>query len=88
MKFFQFLEKALSESNGEPSGMRVQVFYLVVILVAVIAVGFIYVVWNHPDIVILYLTTIVTLIAVALGFKKWQKSDEVKEETKPEGKTG
>ena len=84
MKFFQFLEKALSESNGEPSGMRVKVFYIVICIISVVSYGFVYVAHHYPDLIIMYLTTIVGLVAAALGIKGWQKG---KEEAKPEGKT-
>ena len=84
MTFFTFLRKALSEDDNNHSAMRVKIFYLVITLVSVIAFGFVYVVVHHADLIILYLTTIVALIAAALGFKKWQKGDEIKEASRDE----
>jgi fatty acid desaturase len=77
MKLFEFIEKALSEDNGNPSSMRVKTMYAAILLVTVIAFGFIYTVLNYPDLIIAYLTSgVVSIIFFVLGAKVWQKGKE------------
>jgi flagellar biogenesis protein FliO len=75
-KLFTFLGKALSENENEPSAMRVNVFYIVVSLVTVIALGFVAVVFWYKEFITTYLTIIVGLVVTALGAKYLQRVKE------------
>ena len=76
MKLCAFLKDALSEDNGHASFTRLQVFLTASSLTPPIGVGFLWVLYKHPDLTIQYLTTIVALIPLLLGIKAWQKGKE------------
>jgi uncharacterized membrane protein len=76
MEFFKFLKGALSETPTEPSSMRVNVFYIVMALVTVIAIGFLITVIFYKELTIAYLGIITGLVVTALGEKVWQRGKE------------
>ena len=77
MKLWEFISKALSESADEPSAMRVNSFYLVILFVTVLAFGFVWVVMSKMEsLIIAYASILVTSIGSALYFKNKQKDKE------------
>lgn len=76
MKFFEFIRKMLSESNGSPSSMRFNITNIGVQWTAAITFGFIWVVLYYPSLILAYLGSILGALLIALGIKKAQKKDE------------
>jgi hypothetical protein len=81
---FEFLKKALSEDNGNPSSTRVNVFFSNTQWSMAITFGFIWVAIYHPDLIISYLGVMATLVAGTLALKVWQKDKEQSSEKPPE----
>jgi len=71
-----FLKKALSESDGSPSAMRIMVFYCVILFATITGLGFIKVLFANTSIVIEYVMALLTFLAAALGLKAYQKKVE------------
>ncbi len=71
-----FICKALSESNGNPSSARLNVFIAVLILIPSVAFTLIYVTLEKPEMIASTLTTVVALVASMLGLKVLQKGKE------------
>ena len=79
---FEFLKKALSEDNGNPSSTRVNVFFSNTQWSLAITFGFIWVVIVKPELIISYLGVMAALVAGLLGLKVWQKDKEQSSEPK------
>ena len=77
MKWKLFLQKALSENNGNPSAMRLDSTWTVFLFVLVMAFGFIWVVLFWKDVIIAYLAIIAGIIIGVLQLKNNQKGKEV-----------
>jgi sterol desaturase/sphingolipid hydroxylase (fatty acid hydroxylase superfamily) len=79
-KFFKFVGRALSESNGTPSSVRLNQFFTAIILDICIAFGFIWVVRTSSlqSIIITYLVAIIGYLLTLAGFKVRQKNIEEK----------
>lgn len=73
---FEFLKKALSEDNGNPSSTRVNVFFSNTQWSIAITFGFIWVTIYKPELIISYLGVMAALVAGLLGLKVWQKDKE------------
>lgn len=83
MKFFEFLQKALSEDNNKPSSTRLNVFLVLTQFSFVMTFGFIWVLIKHPDMIIAYLGVLASLVAGLVGLKVWQKDKEQTVDTQP-----
>lgn len=79
---FEFLKKALSEDNGNPSSTRVNVFFSNTQWSLAITFGFIWVTVYKPELIISYLGVMAALVAGLLGLKVWQKDKEQSSEPK------
>lgn len=86
MKLSEFLRKASSEDNGNPSSMRTIAFMVCTQFSLVLSVGFIMVIIKHPELVIAYAGLLLSAILGVLGIKGWQKNKEEKVITPPEEK--
>lgn len=75
-KLFTFLGKALSEDNGNPSQIRLTTGATYTFLIPAITFGFVWVVIHHPDLVILYLTSLLAFLGSLIGLKVMQKGKE------------
>lgn len=80
MKFFEFIQKALSEDDGKPSSMRLMTFTGFLQWSAAITAGFAVVCIWYENLIIPYLYVVAGLSAAILGLKGWQKSNEQKTE--------
>jgi len=76
MKFFEFIQKALSEDNGNPSSIRLMSFIGFMQWSIAITVGFVVVLIYQKDLIIPYLYTVAAMTAGILGIKVWQKGKE------------
>jgi hypothetical protein len=76
MKFSQFLEKALSEKDGTPSSIRLNIFITVAALIPSTTFTLIWVVIFHPDLITTTLGSVLAFLAAVLGIKVWQKGKE------------
>jgi hypothetical protein len=83
MKLPEFLEKALSEKDGTPSSIRLNIFIVVAALIPCIAFSIIWVTIFHPDLITATLEAVLFFVAAALGIKVWQKGKEGKSDDKP-----
>ncbi len=68
--------------------MRVNTFLVVAQFSVAMTIGFGWVLYKHPDMILAYAGLLLTVILGALGLKGWQKSKEQdieqpKEEAKP-----
>lgn len=90
MKVSEFIRKALSEDNGNPSSMRTMVFAVTVQFSAVLVFGFVYIIIDgkHPELILPYATLLIGEILGALGIKAWQKDKEENVVTPPGEKPG
>lgn len=88
MKFFEFIRKALSEDNGNPSSMRLNSFLVVFQFSVVMSFGFVWVIIYHPDLVLAYAGLLLSAVLGVLGIKTWQKGKENPEPASPEEKPG
>lgn len=77
MNWKDFIQKALSEDKLIPSEMRVKAFYVTVVLVFVVAFGFVYTVIAYKELIIAYLGIVSALIGTAFTFKLLQKDKEI-----------
>ena len=71
-----FIKQALSEANGNPSSMRIMVFYCVLLFATVTGLGFIKVLFSDTSIIIEYVMALLAFLAAALGIKSYQKGKE------------
>lgn len=85
MKFWEFLQKANSEDNGNPSTMRINMTFTVICLILSIVFGFVYVLIFWKDLIITYLYAIAGIIFMVFGFKNSQKKKESKVNNNLEG---
>jgi hypothetical protein len=76
MKLPEFLEKALSEKDGTPSSIRLNIFIVVAALIPCIAFSLIWVTIFHPDLITATLEAVLLFVATVLGIKVWQKGKE------------
>lgn len=76
MKFFEFIQKALSEDNGNPSSTRLNVFFAVLQWAPAVTAGFIIVLLSYPDFILTYLTALLGGLLGLLGLKVYQKGKE------------
>ena len=76
MKWKMFLQRALSEDNGNPSSMRINATWTIFLLILVIAFGFMWVVLKYEEVIIAYLAIISSLVSGVLGIKAYQKTKE------------
>lgn len=81
-KLFTFLGKMMSEDNGNPSNIRFINTYTFIVLIAVIAFGFVWTVLKWENLIILYLTAVIGFLSALLGMKVWQKGKEENEPPK------
>jgi len=83
MKFFEFIQKALSESDGNPSSVRVNAFTVITQFSFVMTVGFAWVVYKNPELILAYTGMLLTTILGILGIKVYQKDKEGTNGTDP-----
>ena len=83
MKFFEWLGKALSEDNGNPSSMRLNVIYAVIILIPCVAFALIYTVIYYKDLLTYVLDAVLLFVGGLFGVKVWQKKNETDTDDKP-----
>ena len=76
--FFTWLSKALSESDGSPSSMRLMTFVVTISFATVLSFGFVWTVLYWHDQIAQYADLLMLTILLALGLKKLSKSDESK----------
>lgn len=88
MKLFEFLQRSMSEDNGNPSAMRVNTFIVVLQFSIVLSVGFLWTIWKHPDMTLAYAGLLLSVILGVLGIKTWQKGKEETVVTPVEKKEG
>ena len=86
MKFFEFIQKALSEDNTNPSSARLNVFIAVIALVPCVAFTLVYVVLTNKDLITATLDAVLAFLVTLYGLKVWQKGKEEKPDDKPEDK--
>jgi len=84
MKFSEFIIRALSEKNGQPSSTRLIKAFAAAQWSIVITFGFIYVLISYGDLVMSYLITLVTILAAVLGISTVSKALDSKNTTKTE----
>ena len=84
MRFPTFIRKALSEDNGNPSSMRLNVSTTIWQWAAVISFGFVWCCIYHPEFILAYLASILAGLLGLLGIKAYQKNKEEKVVTNPE----
>jgi len=75
-KFFAFLGKTMSESDGSPSQARFNNFYAIIILIPCVAFTLIYTTFNYKDLLTYVLDAILLFIGGIFGLKVYQKSKE------------
>jgi len=76
MSLFEFIRKANSEDNGNPSSMRVNTMWMVFWFVLVLSFGFVVAVFKYEGIIISFAVLLVGAVLGALGIKKSQKGKE------------
>ena len=68
-----FFKRALSEHNGDPSSLRINVFIVVVLFAFACTYGFVWVLIYYKELIISYLIVLMSTITAALGLKVRQK---------------
>lgn len=76
MTFFEFLAKANSETNGSPSSIRVNIFFMGTVFVLVVAFMSVYTTIKQPNMVVPIMSMLLGSILAAYGIKAIQKKDE------------
>lgn len=71
-----FLKKALSDDQGNPSSIRINIFIGFIQWSIAITVGFIWVLRWYPYLVLGYLSVLASLVAGLVGLKVYQKKLE------------
>ncbi len=74
--FFSWLGKALSEDNGNPSSIRIIVFYAGVLWSTAVTVGIIVTIFWYRELWLAVLSLILTGLFTLLGVKAYQKNKE------------
>jgi hypothetical protein len=87
MKFFKFLEAALSEDHGRPSSMRVNIFIVIVLFTVALTFVLIWTAVKYPELTVTMAGLYTATILGCLGLKKWQKDSEEKVPASPEPTT-
>jgi len=83
-KFFEWLGKANSEDNGNPSNIRFNITYAVMILIPCIAFVLVWVAIKYEDLITVVLTVILGFLTSLFGIKNLQKGKEQNIEPKNE----
>ena len=78
MKLFEFIRKALSEDNGNPSSSRFNTFFALLQWSPAITIGFFVVLIHYENLILPYLQTLSALTAAILGIGVWRKTTEEK----------
>lgn len=76
MKFFEFIQKALSEDNGNPSSSRLNLFIAIIFLIPAVTFTLVYVVITAKDLVTSVLTAVLAFLAALYGLKQYGKGKE------------
>jgi hypothetical protein len=79
MNWNEFIKKALSEKNGQPSSIRVFNGWALFWFVLIISFGFVFVVIAYEGLIIAYLGVIAGVVVAVLGLKvgqKWKENNE------------
>lgn len=80
MKFFEFIQKALSEKDGTPSSIRVYNAWAIFFFVLALTFGFIWVILFYDELILMYAGILSALISTVLAFKVRQKGKEDKKD--------
>lgn len=78
MKWVDFIQKALSEDNGNPSGRRVNIFIASTLFSILISVAYFVVIFWIPAILMEFTLSLLTFLATALGLGIIAKTKEQK----------
>jgi hypothetical protein len=74
--FWSFMKEGLSEDNGHASSTRINQLFANILFSPTIAYGFLYVLWNHTELVLIYLASMLAAMGLTQGLKVWQKKNE------------
>jgi membrane protein DedA with SNARE-associated domain len=76
---FDFIKKALSEAENQPSSIRLFAGWAIFFFVLALTFGFIWVVLFHDELILMFAGILSALISTILGMKVWQKGKEEKD---------
>ena len=76
MRFFEFIQKALSEDNGNPSSTRLNLFIAIILLIPAVTFTLVYVVITKENLIMSVLTSVLAFLAALYGMKQWGKGKE------------
>lgn len=76
MTWTEFFQKALSESNGQPSSTRIGNIFALIQWSIAVTIGFFTVLIHFPDLIVPYFVTLSGLIAASLGISAFRKKHE------------
>lgn len=76
MKFFEFIQKALSEDNTNPSSTRLNLFIAILFLIPAVTFTLVYVTITQKDLIFSVLSAVLAFLAALFGLKQYGKGKE------------